>query len=310
MCIFQSESPRWRFQRKLASHIFTLKAFKDYHDKNLAAEHAYALMEKRHTEGSQHQGDIKKRDLLDPFLEATEDEGHPLPDAMTKDFILNFMITGRDTTAQALSWIFYLLLRTGSGPEVWQRLVQEMDEVLQGSELTCEMDKQQKYADDHSQGHSRRYRFEKKKPPYFIQCDVTNYAQQAAMFAAAETHFGGVDIIANNAGITEPIPQPRTPAYSAAKFGVVELTRSLKDFPDNIRVNAVTPSFADTKSIDGAREYITSLNAMLTVDQVIDAFMLFIEDDSYSGDAARVTPKYGVSVVGRTQRSTKEKAKL
>ncbi|KAG0360790.1 hypothetical protein BG005_009870 [Podila minutissima] len=201
----------------------------------------------------------------------------------------------------------------------------------------------------------------KEKVAYFIQCDVTNYAQQAAMFAAAETHFGGVDIIANNAGIAERVPlwedntgiwkkvldidllavvegtrlgvqylqkqgrggvivntaslaglypQPRTPAYSAAKFGVVGLTRSFKDFPDNIRVNAVAPSFADTKIIDGAREYITSLNAMVTVDQVIDAFMLFIEDDSYSGDVARVTPKYGVSVIGRTQRSTKEKAKL
>ncbi|KAG0088956.1 hypothetical protein BGZ93_002429 [Podila epicladia] len=201
----------------------------------------------------------------------------------------------------------------------------------------------------------------KEKIAYFIQCDVTNYAQQAAMFTAAETHFGGVDIIANNAGIVEraPLwedntsmwkkvldidllavvegtrlgvqylqkqgrggviintaslaglyPQPRTPAYSAAKFGVVGLTRSFKDFPDNIRVNAVAPSFADTKIIDEAREYITSLNAMVTVDQVIDAFMLFIEDDSYSGDVARVTPKYGVSVIGRTQRSTKEKAKL
>ncbi|KAG0339754.1 hypothetical protein BG000_001430 [Podila horticola] len=199
------------------------------------------------------------------------------------------------------------------------------------------------------------------KVAHFIQCDVTNFAQQAAMYAAAETHFGGVDIIANNAGIAERIPlwednagiwkkvldidlvavvegtrlgvqylqkqgrggviintaslaglypQPRTPAYSAAKFGVVGLTRSFKDFPDNIRVNAVAPSFADTKIIDGAREYITSLNAMVTVDQVIDAFMLFIEDDSYSGDVARVTPKYGVSVIGRTQQSTKDKAKL
>ncbi|KAG0028007.1 hypothetical protein BGZ82_008649 [Podila clonocystis] len=204
--IFQSDGPHWRFQRKLASHIFTVKAFKEYvsevfvneghkvieylgkaadqgtivdfhqlmlhftldsfgavsfgesfgcldniehevpfavsfddltatcsdrvvdpawrirerltgsgakaqYDKNLIAQHAYALMEKRRTDGNRHQGERNKKDLLDWFLEATDDEGNPLPDAMIKDFILNFTIAGRDTTAQALSWILYEGLR-------------------------------------------------------------------------------------------------------------------------------------------------------------------------------------------------------
>ncbi|KAG0344329.1 hypothetical protein BG004_004558 [Podila humilis] len=218
------------------------------------------------------------------------------------------------------------------------------------------------------------------KIAHFVQCDVTDYAQQANLFRAAEVEFGGVDIIVNNAGIAERVPlgedhegvwrkvleidllaviegvrlgvlyltkqgrggviintaslaglypQPRTPAYTAAKFGVVGLTRSFKDyFPaddeagntktdssnttntvakkNKIRVNAVAPSFADTKIIDGSREYIYSLNGMVTVDQVVDAFMLLIEDDSYNGDIARVTPRYGVNVIGRTQKSIKE----
>lgn len=84
---------------------------------------------------------------MDWFLEATDDEGNPLPDAVIKDFILNFTIAGRDTTAQALSWMFYLLLRTESNPEVRQKLVQEVDEVLQGREPTYESHKQQKYAE-------------------------------------------------------------------------------------------------------------------------------------------------------------------
>ncbi|KAG0349316.1 hypothetical protein BG005_011044 [Podila minutissima] len=117
------------------------------------------------------------------------------------------------------------------------------------------------------------------------------------MFAAARTHFGvegtrlgvrylqkkgrgGVIIKLHLASLAGLYRQPRTPAYSAAKFGVMGLTRSFKDFPDNIRMNALAPLFADTKIIDRACEYITSLNAMVTVDQVIDAFMLFIEDDS------------------------------
>lgn len=114
------------------------------------------------------------------------------------------------------------------------------------------------------------------------------------MFKAAKTHFGGVDIVINNAGIAErtPLweddkgfwkkvididltaviegtrlgiqvlreqgrggvivntaslaglyPQPLTPVYSAAKFGVIGLTRSCKEIGDGIRVNAVAPRY-------------------------------------------------------------------
>lgn len=199
------------------------------------------------------------------------------------------------------------------------------------------------------------------KVAQFVQCDVTDYDQQAALYTAAETHLGGVDIIVNNAGIVErtPLredntgiwkkvvdidllavieglrigvqylqkqgrggviintaslaglyPQHITPAYTAAKFGIVGLTRSFQGFPGNIRVNAVAPSFADTRIIDGIRDQVKSMGAMVTVDQVMDAFMLLIEDDSYNGDIARVTPRYGVPVVGRRRNSKDEKSKL
>ncbi|KAG0339756.1 hypothetical protein BG000_001432 [Podila horticola] len=214
--IFQSDGPRWRFQRKLASHIFTVKAFKEYvsevfvNEGNKVIEYlgkaadqgiivdfhqlmlhftldsfgtvsfgksfgcldnierrvpfavsfdeltatcserlvdpAWRIRERLTSAGAKAQ-DSKKKDLLDWFLEATDDDGHPLPDAMIKDFILNFTIAGRDMTAQALSWMFYLLHRTESDPEVRRRLVQEVDEVLQGSEPTYETHKQQKYAE-------------------------------------------------------------------------------------------------------------------------------------------------------------------
>ncbi|KAF9926202.1 hypothetical protein FBU30_004161 [Linnemannia zychae] len=194
------------------------------------------------------------------------------------------------------------------------------------------------------------------KIAYFVQCDVTNFDQQANMFKAAQNHFGGVDILINNAGIAErtPIwaddkavwkkvldidlyaviegtrqgiqvmreqghggviintaslaglyPQTTTPVYSAAKFGVIGFTRSCKEIGDGIRVNAVAPSFADTKILDGIRELVQSTSALVPVEQVIDAFMLLIEDDSYNGDIARITPQYGISVIGRTPNPSK-----
>ncbi|KAG0078558.1 hypothetical protein BGZ92_001416 [Podila epicladia] len=195
---------------------------------------------------------------------------------------------------------------------------------------------------------------------FFVQCDVTKYDQQAELFAAAFKHFGGVDIIVNNAGIAEnaPLwadetgvwkkvididlsaviegtrlgihalqkqkrpgviintaslaglyPQAMTPVYSAAKFGVVGFTRSFKDFPDGIRVNAVAPSFADTKIIAPIKDVVTSMGPLVTVDMVTDAFMLLIEDDQYSGDVARITPSYGIDVIGKNQKRPKN-AKL
>ncbi|KAF8975047.1 hypothetical protein BGZ46_009482 [Entomortierella lignicola] len=190
----------------------------------------------------------------------------------------------------------------------------------------------------------------KDKVAFFVPCDVTKYDQIAGLFEAANKHFGGVDIIINNAGIAEnkPLwldttgnwkkvididlsaviegtrlgvealtkqgrggviintaslaglyPQVRTPAYTAAKFGVVGLTRAFKEFPDNsIRVNAVAPSFAPTKIIEPIKETIAK-NPLVTVEMVVDAFLILIEDDSLRGDIARVTPKYGINIVGR-----------
>ncbi|KAI7832181.1 hypothetical protein BC939DRAFT_498276 [Gamsiella multidivaricata] len=101
------------------------------------------------------------------------------------------------------------------------------------------------------------------KVAHFAQCDVTNYSQQAEIFKAAETYFGRVDIVVNNVDTRLDIqalkkhecgettinttslaglyPQPMTPIFSAAKFGVINFMRSFKDFGYNIRVNTVAP---------------------------------------------------------------------
>ncbi|KAF8067302.1 CYP704B1 [Scenedesmus sp. PABB004] len=50
-------------------------------------------------------------DLLSLFLDATGPDGRPLSEAQLVDAVLNFIIAGRDTTAQALSWTFYELMR-------------------------------------------------------------------------------------------------------------------------------------------------------------------------------------------------------
>ena len=50
-----------------------------------------------------------RTDLLARFMMLTDDEGHRLSDKYLRDVVLNFLIAGRDTTAQLLTWTFFLL---------------------------------------------------------------------------------------------------------------------------------------------------------------------------------------------------------
>jgi hypothetical protein len=47
-----------------------------------------------------------------------DESGNPLDDARLRDVVMSFVIAGRDTTANCLSWVFYELHRN---PDVLQR---------------------------------------------------------------------------------------------------------------------------------------------------------------------------------------------
>ncbi|KAF8931540.1 hypothetical protein BGZ58_007577 [Dissophora ornata] len=73
----------------------------------------------------------RPRDLLDHFINHVADDGTQLTDVELRDVFVNFMIAGRDTTAQALTWQFYSLM---TNPRVMNNLIREIDTVLQGSQ--------------------------------------------------------------------------------------------------------------------------------------------------------------------------------
>ncbi|KAF9582057.1 hypothetical protein BGW38_000714 [Lunasporangiospora selenospora] len=69
----------------------------------------------------------RPRDLLDHFVEFRDEDGCALTDSMLRDVFVNFMMAGRDTTAQGLTWQFHYLLTHES---VMNRLLEEIDIVL------------------------------------------------------------------------------------------------------------------------------------------------------------------------------------
>ncbi|KAI9468452.1 MAG: cytochrome P450, partial [Benjaminiella poitrasii] len=64
-------------------------------------------------------------DLLSRFMNARNERHEPLNNKELRDIILNFVIAGRDTTAQALSWTLYMLLLH---PRVEKQLLKEIEE--------------------------------------------------------------------------------------------------------------------------------------------------------------------------------------
>lgn len=132
-------SPIWKF-----SEWRTGKGNQVNEDTKLIYDFAYRVIRKRRQEGFRGR---ESKDLMQLFMETQDENGEPLSDEMMKDTLLNFVIAGRDTTAQALAWCFYLMHRTEADPSVVKDLTEETDRVLQGGAPTYESVKQQKFAE-------------------------------------------------------------------------------------------------------------------------------------------------------------------
>jgi cytochrome P450 len=66
-------------------------------------------------------------DLLGLLLSARDEDGAPLPLRRVRDEAATFMLAGHETTANALSWMWYLL---ALNPEARDRMLAEVDEAL------------------------------------------------------------------------------------------------------------------------------------------------------------------------------------
>jgi len=66
----------------------------------------------------------KNNDLLSRFLCLKDDKWAPYSSEFLRDIILNFVIAGRDTTGQLLTWTFYIL---SQHPDVYGKLLKEIE---------------------------------------------------------------------------------------------------------------------------------------------------------------------------------------
>ncbi|CAO3570767.1 unnamed protein product [Mortierella alpina] len=132
-------TPTWRLRDWWTGNDIKIKR-----DSKEVRDFALKIIQKRRSEEDDE--GPRNKDLLQLFMDLNN-EGETLSDDMLIDSVLNFVIAGRDTTAQALSWTFYLMHRATASPEILEQLVKETDDVLAGGLPTYESTKQQKYAE-------------------------------------------------------------------------------------------------------------------------------------------------------------------
>jgi cytochrome P450 len=88
----------------------------------------YGMIAERRASGRDH-GDLLSMLLNAQDEEAGEDAGSGMTDKQVRDEAMTILLAGHETTANALTWTWYLISQS---PEIEARLHQEVDRVLQG----------------------------------------------------------------------------------------------------------------------------------------------------------------------------------
>lgn len=116
--------PFWKLKRFLnmgseASLKNNLKHVDDF---------VYELIRSKGKQVLMQQDQNVKEDILSRFLVESEKDPDEMNDRYLKDIILNFMIAGKDSSANTISWFFYMLCKH---PLIQEKVAQEVKEAVQ-----------------------------------------------------------------------------------------------------------------------------------------------------------------------------------
>lgn len=122
-------NPIWPATERILSFLMPWKSSMNEH-LGVVDTFAREVTEKRRVQIEA--GEVHK-DLLSRFMDARNHKGNLLSNDELRDIVLNFVIAGRDTTAQALSWTFYMLM---CHPRVEKKLLEEINQYISDDDLS------------------------------------------------------------------------------------------------------------------------------------------------------------------------------
>lgn len=231
----------------------------------------YAIIDERRS-----QPDKTRDDLLTMLLEARYDDGSPMPTRQVRDEVMALMVAGHETTANTLSWTWYLL---GRNPEVQARLESEVDAVLAGRVPLLGDFPQLSYTDRVIQEAMRLY----------------PSAWSISRRALGDDEIGGYFIPANSIVAMSPYTMHRHPAFwdDPERFDPERFT------PEKM---AARPRFAYFPFGGGARQCIGNnfaiMESMIIIPAITGRFRLRpVSDEPVEGHAlVTLRPRGGVHV--------------
>ncbi|TPX32365.1 hypothetical protein SmJEL517_g04514 [Synchytrium microbalum] len=138
LCIGRIFTPMWKITQRINGGYNTIQGYKKTVD-----DFCLRVLAEKKAQRSQPTQTKRRMDLLDLFLENVQADGADLSDEYLRDVIMNFIIAGRDTTAQTLSWAFW---RLAQSPETMKTLREEVRQVLGDGPCTYEHLKDLKFA--------------------------------------------------------------------------------------------------------------------------------------------------------------------
>ncbi|PHT47360.1 hypothetical protein CQW23_11568 [Capsicum baccatum] len=115
--------PFWKLKRyfNIGSEFLLKKNIK------FIGEFVDELIRTRRKHLEMKQDSMDKEDILSRFLVESKKDPEKMTDQYLRDIILNFMLAGKDSTANTLSWFFYVLCKN---PLIQVKIVQEIREVI------------------------------------------------------------------------------------------------------------------------------------------------------------------------------------
>lgn len=105
----------WNNKKTISRHMDAVNSF------------VYDIIKKRRLEPEDTEDQYFKADLLLRFMRAKNDKGELYTDEELRNTMLNFIVAGRDTSAQTLSWLFYNVMLF---PRVENKLLEEINEFI------------------------------------------------------------------------------------------------------------------------------------------------------------------------------------
>ncbi|XP_009593545.1 cytochrome P450 704C1-like [Nicotiana tomentosiformis] len=115
--------PFWKLKRffNIGSEFLLKKNIKYIH------EFVDELIRTRRKQLEMKQDSMDKEDILSRFLVESKKDPEKMNDQYLRDIILNFMLAGKDSSANTLSWFFYMLCKS---PLIQVKVVEEIRQVI------------------------------------------------------------------------------------------------------------------------------------------------------------------------------------